>query len=64
MVGGNSIEFPPGGPSQSRCVIVMIRDDVLLEDEETFCLTLQSSDTDITITDGVTCITVDDIDRK
>ena len=52
--------------SQTRCIDVTIVSDGRLEDEETFCLTLVSSDPDVTAgpTAAVTCIMITDTDSK
>ena len=55
--------FPPGVESQTSCTNVTIVSDGRLEDEETFCLTLVSSDPDVTVGPTVvTCIVITDID--
>ena len=57
------LTFPPGVASQTRCTDVTIVSDGRLEDEETFCLTLVSSDPDVTAgPTSVTCISTADND--
>ena len=60
----SQLTFPPGVESQTRCIDVTIVSDGKLEDEETFCLTLVSSDPDVTAgpTAAVTCISTADND--
>ena len=58
-----SLEFPSGGQSESRCVSVMITSDGLFEGEETVCVALQSSNSDIAV-GADTCIVIEDNDRK
>ena len=58
-----SLRFPPGEGPQEQCTDVTIVSDGLLEDEETYCVSLDSSDPDITIgMVSVTCITIQDVD--
>ena len=65
-VSSNQLTFPPGVASQTRCTDVTIVSDGRLEDEETFCLTLVSSDPDVTAgpTAAVTCIVIADSNSK
>ena len=57
--------FPSGGQSESVCASVAITDDDLFEGEEMYCLTLQSSDPDITTgSTPFTCIVITDGDSK
>ena len=59
------LTFPPGVESQTRCTNVTIVSDGRLEDEETFCLTLVSSDPDVTAgSTAVTCIVISDSNSK
>ena len=59
------LTFPPGVASQTRCTDVTIVSDGTLEDEETFCLTLVSSDPDVTAgSTAVTCIVIADSTSK
>ena len=59
------LTFPPGVESQTSCTNVTIVSDGRLEDEETFCLTLVSSDPDVTVaSSAVTCIVITDVDSK
>ena len=65
MEGDPQLNFPSGGESQMSCADVMISDDLVFENEETFCLTLESSDADVTVgPSGVTCIVISDNDSK
>ena len=66
MVEGEAqLDFPASGQSQMSCADVTISEDAVFEDEETFCLTLESSDPDITIGPaGDTCIVISDNDSK
>ena len=64
-VSSNQLTFPSGVASQTRCTDVTIVSDGRLEDEETFCLTLVSSDPDVTAgSTAVTCIVITDTDSK
>ena len=59
------LAFPPGVESQTSCTNVTIVSDGRLEDVETFCLTLVSSDPDVTVVPtAVTCIVITDVDSK
>ena len=59
------LTFPPGVASQTSCTDVTIVSDGRLEDEETFCLTLVSSDPDVTAgSTAVTCIVIADSNSK
>ena len=61
--GNPQLLFTAGG--QSSCASVTIDGDGLFEGEEMYCLTLESSDPDITIGDtGVTCIVIADQNCK
>ena len=61
--GNPQLLFTAGG--QSSCASVTIDGDGLFEGEEMYCLTLESSDPDITIGEtGVTCIVIADQDCK
>lgn len=63
--GDSQLNFPSGRESQISCVTVTITSDDELEDEETFCLTLESSDSDITIgPTAVTCLVIEDGNSK
>ena len=66
MVEGDSqLNFPSGEQPQTSCANVTISDDAVFENEETFCLTLESSDPDITVGPaGVTCIVISDNDSE
>ena len=65
LEGDSQLVFPSGGQSESSCANVTISDDGLFEGEETHCLTLQSSDPDITTgATSVTCIVIADDDSK
>ena len=64
-VDRSELMFPPGVASQTRCIDVTIVSDGRLEDEETFCLTLVSSDPDVTAgSTAVTCIVITNIDGE
>ena len=55
--------FPPGVGPQEQCTDVTIVSDGLLESEETYCVSLDSSDPDVTIgMVSMTCITIQDVD--
>ena len=65
LEGSAQLIFPSGGQSESSCASVTIRDDDLFEGDELYCLTLQSSDPDITVgSTSLTCIVIADNDRK
>ena len=60
------LTFPPTGGSQTICTNVTIASDDLLEDEETFCLTLSSFEPNVIIglNAEVTCIVIEDANSK
>lgn len=59
------LTFPASGQSQILCSSVSIINDDRLEDEEVFCLTLNSPDLGVVAgTNAITCIVVEDISSK
>ena len=56
--------FPPAGANQTECVGVNVISDMTLENEETLCLNLSSSDPDVIISSSsvTTCIIIEDRD--
>lgn len=64
-IGNLQLTFPASGGSQTLCTSVSIINDDRLEDEEQFCLTLNSPDLGVVPgTNAVTCIVVEDISSK
>lgn len=64
VINENVIVFPPAATNQIHCTNVTIVSDATLENEETFCLTINSLDPNVIIgaISMTTCITIDDID--
>lgn len=64
--GDSQLYFPSSGESQISCANLTITNEGLFENEEVFCLTLESSDLDVIInsTTAVTCITIQNINSK
>lgn len=59
------LNFPPGEGPQTSCTEVTITSDDGLEDEETFRLTLESSDPQIIIgSPAITDVVITDIESK
>lgn len=64
-IGNLQLTFPASGGSQTLCSSVSIINDDRLEDEELFCLTLNTPDLGVVAgTNAVTCIVVEDISSK
>ena len=57
------LAFPPGEPPQEQCTRVNIVSDGILEDEEIYCISLESTEPQVTIGSvSATCIVIEDID--
>lgn len=56
--------FPPGPPGSRQCVNVTIRDDQVLEDNETLLIELSSSDATVTTNLSLATIVITDDDSK
>ena len=63
---GDQLEYSPSGELQTVCTNVTAIDDDLLEDIETYCLTLNSVDPNVIIDSdsAVTCVIIDNINSK
>lgn len=64
--GDSRLNFSSSGGPQTRCVNLNITNDGIVDGNEVFCLTLESSDFDVIVSDsaGVTCITILNVDSK
>ena len=60
------MEYSPSGELQTVCTDVTAIDDDLLEDIETYCLTLNSVDPNVIIDSdsAVTCVIIDNVNSK
>ena len=66
MIANTVLVFPPAGINQTQCTAVTIVSDATLENEETFCLSITSSDSDVIVgaSSMTTCIAIDDNDSE
>ena len=60
------LDFFPSGVTNTACVDVTVINDGFLEEQETLCLTLTSTDPAIIVdrTSAITCIIIDNINCK